>query len=134
MDEKALKSIPLFASLSKSERRRVASYTDEVDVSAGSALVEEGAFAYEFFVIQEGTAEVRRDGQHVAQLGPGDFLGEMGAIGKSRRNASVIAEGPMRVAVMTARDLRIIDSEIPRVAERIREAISSRSELLGDPS
>lgn len=31
---------------------------------------------------------------------------------------------------MTARDLRIIDSEIPHVAQQIRDAISSRSEML----
>jgi CRP/FNR family cyclic AMP-dependent transcriptional regulator len=130
MDQQALKSIPLFASLSKSERERVASCTDEVDVRKDEVLVREGAFAYEFFVIQEGTAEVLRRGEHVAQLGPGDFLGETGAITKARRNASVVAQCPMRCVVMTARDLRIIDHEIPRVAQQIRDAITARSTML----
>ena len=130
MDTKTLKSIPLFAALSKSELERVATCTDEVDVREGKILVREGTFAYEFFVIQEGTAEVLREGRHVAQLGPGDFLGEMGAITRERRNASVVAQCPMRVVVMTARDLRIIDSHIPRVAQQIRDAISARSEVL----
>jgi CRP-like cAMP-binding protein len=130
LDEKALKSIPLFASLSKSERREVASRTDEVELTEGEALVKEGEFAYEFFVIEEGSAEVLRDGQHVADLGPGDFLGEIGAIEKTRRNASVVAASPMRVVVMTARDLRHIDHEMPGVARQIRDAISARSEVL----
>lgn len=130
MKEETLKSIPLFASLSKSERQRIASCTDEVEVRAEETLVREGSFAYEFFVISEGTAEVRRKGEHVAQLGPGDFLGETGAITKARRNASVIAECPMRVLVMTARDLRIIDHEIPRVAQALRDAIIDRGQVL----
>jgi CRP-like cAMP-binding protein len=131
MDEKALKSIPLFASLSKSERRQVAMCTDEIDMSEGEVLVNNGDFAYEFFVIREGTAEVRRDGQLVAALGPGDFLGEMAAITNARRNASVVAQCPMRVVVMTARDLRRIEATMPAVAEQIRQAISARSEVLG---
>jgi CRP-like cAMP-binding protein len=130
MDEKSLKSIPLFASLSKSERQRVASCTDEIDLAEGKVLVHEGEFAYEFFVIEEGTAEVLRNDQHVADLHPGDFLGEMGAVSKAPRNATVVARSPMKVAVMTARDLRRIDAEMPGVAQQIQNAISSRSEIL----
>jgi CRP/FNR family transcriptional regulator, cyclic AMP receptor protein len=130
MDEKDLKSIPLFASLSKSERQRVASCSDEIDLTEGKVLVHEGEFAYEFFVIQEGTAEVLREGKHVAELKPGDFLGEMGSLSKAPRNATVVAQSPMKVLVMTARDLRHIDAEMPGVAQQIRDAISSRSEML----
>ena len=71
MDEKALKSIPLFASLSKSDRRQVAASTDEVELSEGEVLVNEGDFAYEFFIIEEGTAEVLRDGKHVEEVETG---------------------------------------------------------------
>jgi CRP/FNR family transcriptional regulator, cyclic AMP receptor protein len=130
MDEKALKSIPLFASLSRSERRQVATWTDEVDVSEGKALVNEGEFAYEVFIIERGTAEVVRDGKAVAELGPGDFLGEMGAIRQARRNASVVAKSPMRVVVMTARDFRRLEHEMSGVAQQIRDAIAARSEVL----
>jgi CRP-like cAMP-binding protein len=125
VDEKALKSIPLFASLSKSERQQVASRTDEVELTEGEALVKEGDF-----IIEEGTAEVLRAGKHVAELGPGDFLGEIGAIEKTTRNASVVAASPMKVVVMTARDLRHIDQEMPGVARQIRDAISARTEEL----
>ena len=130
MDEKALKSIPLFASLSKSERRQVASCTDEVEVPEGKVLVNEGDFAYEFFVIEEGTAGVLRAGERVAELGPGDFLGEMGAIERVPRNATVVAQSPMKVVVMTAREFRHIESEMPAVAQQIRDAIAARSAAL----
>src|SRR5437868_2968932 len=106
MDEARLKSIPLFASLSKRELRQVAHCTDEVDVGEGKPLMSQGESAYEFFVIEEGTAEVTADGRSVARLGPGDFLGEMGAIEHAKRSASVVATSPMTVIVMTDRDLR----------------------------
>src|SRR4249920_2302599 len=91
MDEQKVSDFDLFAGLSKNERRQVASSADEVDVEEGRELVREGEFAYEFFVIAEGSAEVLRDGEHVADLGQGDFLGEMGIVGQTRRNASVVA-------------------------------------------
>jgi CRP-like cAMP-binding protein len=75
MDESELRSIPLFQSLTSEERRAIAPHADEIDVPEGTELVRQGEFAYEFFVIEEGTAEVNRDGEHVAELGPGDFLG-----------------------------------------------------------
>ena len=60
MDEARLRAIPLFAGLGKKERREVAKQGDEVEVERGRHLVREGEFAYEFFAIEEGTAEVRR--------------------------------------------------------------------------
>src|SRR3954463_10302840 len=70
MDEAHLRSLELFEGLSNRDRGRMAA--DVVDVPAGKDLVREDKFAYEFFVIEEGSAEVsRRDGGHVADLGPG---------------------------------------------------------------
>ncbi len=81
-------------------------------------------------MIESGRAEVVRDGQHVADLGPGDFLGEMGIVGHTTRNASVIARSPMTVVVMTEQDFRSVEHAIPSVAERIRQAVEERSRAL----
>jgi CRP-like cAMP-binding protein len=129
MDEAKLKSIPLFASLERSELRRVAQVTDEVDVREGKELLHQGEFAYEFMVIEDGHAEVTRDGEHVADLGPGDFLGEIAALEHGRRNASVIARSPMRLAVTTAHDLRQLASAIPRLGDTLRKTASERHPL-----
>jgi CRP-like cAMP-binding protein len=126
MDEARLRAIPLFAGLSKKECRSVAQQADEVDVPAGRYLVREGDFAYEFFVIEEGTAEVRRGEQLLTELGPGDFCGEMGVIAKGTRNASVIAISPVTAMVMTGPAFRHFDREHPDVAKRIRKAIEER--------
>ena len=126
MDEAHLESIPLFAGLSRKERRMVAQRADEVDVESGHQLVREGEYSYEFFAIEEGSAEVRRGDQHLAELGPGDFFGEMGLIENAPRNASVIARSPLTAVVMTGSNFRQIDRELPEVAQRIRKAIDER--------
>ena len=51
-------SIPLFAGLSKKERQTIAQHADVLDFEEGRHLVREGEFPYEFFVLEEGTAEV----------------------------------------------------------------------------
>ena len=130
MDESRLASIDLFSSLSKRERTEIASRADEIDVPEGTHLVREGEFAYEFFVIEDGSAEVLRDGQHVADLGPGDFLGEIGIVTRAPRNASVVAREPTRVMVLSEQDFRGVARSFPTVAEQIREAVRERSEPL----
>lgn len=126
MDEARLASIDLFSSLSKRERSEIASRADELDILEGTHLVREGEFAYEFFVVEEGEAEVLRGGEHVASLGPGDFLGEMGIVTRAPRNASVVARSPMRVLVMSEQDFRGIAQMFPPVADQIREAVRER--------
>jgi CRP-like cAMP-binding protein len=122
MDHHKLEALPLFSSLGKKEIQRIGSLTDEVDVSEGKMLLHEGDFAHEFMVVLEGRAEVVRDSQHVAELGPGDFLGEAAALDRGQRNATVVARSPMRVAVMTDRDMRHIAKEMPGVDAQLRQA------------
>ena len=130
MDEARLKAAPLFAGLTRKECRALAQRTDDVDLEAGRKIVREGEWSYEFFAIEKGTAEVRRGDQLLAELGPGDFFGEMGLVGDTRRNASVIATSPVTVIVMTAQAFRQTARELPEVASKIRAAIEERGRQL----
>jgi CRP/FNR family transcriptional regulator, cyclic AMP receptor protein len=85
VDPGRLKSIPLFADTSDEELGQIATFAQEISVEAGRVLVREGDFSYEFMAIEEGEAEVTRGGEHVADIGPGDFFGEMGC---SRRRSA----------------------------------------------
>jgi CRP-like cAMP-binding protein len=132
MDESSLRSVPLFNALSSDERRTVAQHADEMQVPEGTELVRQGDFAYEFFVLEDGTAEVVRDGERVAELGPGDFLGEMGIVSKAVRNATVVTTSPATAIVMTEQALRSIRTLNPVVADRIEAAVEERcAALLG---
>jgi CRP/FNR family transcriptional regulator, cyclic AMP receptor protein len=126
LDPARLKSIPLFADLSDRERQQVAQWADELDVPEGKHLVDEGKFAHEFFVIEEGTADVLHGDEKLTELGPGDFFGEIALVEHLRRTASVVATSPMRTIVMFGRDFGQMESQMPSVAARIRQAVEER--------
>ena len=126
MDVKALRPLWLFDGLSDKELAEVASRSDAVDVPAGQTLIAQGSLAHEFCVIEQGAAEVRRDGELVNELGPGDFFGEIGILETTRRTATVTASTPMRLVVMHERDFRTLDKDLPAVAEKLRAAIRAR--------
>ncbi len=126
VDVKALEGIDTFSGLSKAELERVARWTFEVEVPAGEDLTTEGRLAHEFFVIEDGAAEVRQNGERIAELGAGDFFGEIGLLEKKRRTATVTATTELRVIVMSAQEFRRLEQELPAVAERVRAAIRAR--------
>jgi CRP-like cAMP-binding protein len=128
MEPHELKSVALFSSLTPDQLRFVAQQADTIDVPAGKQLATEGRFAYEFFVIEDGTAEVTREGAPIATLGPGDFFGEIGLLEAERRTASVVASSPMRLVVLTGGAFKWIEREMPGVAARVREEIARRLE------
>ena len=130
MDESDLQSIPLFESLPRDARRLIAQHADDIDVAEGTDLVRQGEFAYEFFVIVDGTAEVARDGERIAEIGPGDFLGEMGIVGKVVRNATVVTTSEADVIVMTEQAFRSVTRESPDLASRIEAAVEERCRRL----
>jgi CRP/FNR family cyclic AMP-dependent transcriptional regulator len=126
VDADRLKSIPIFEGVSDEELSQIAPFAQEVSVEAGRELVREGDFSYEFMAIQEGQAEVTRGGEHVADLGPGDFFGEMGLLERTLRNATVRSTTPMRLVALTGWDLRRIERTTPAAVERVRRVLESR--------
>jgi CRP/FNR family cyclic AMP-dependent transcriptional regulator len=126
LDPSRLKSIALFREIPEDALREIATFADETSVSPGQHLVEEGDYSYEFMAIEEGNAEVLRDGQHVADLGPGDFFGEMGLLEKDRRSATVVAKTPMRIITLTGWDLKRMEKSMPQAVQQIRTTMEQR--------
>jgi len=105
---------------------QIAGFAQEVNVDQGRELVREGDFSYEFMAIEEGDAEVTRSGQHVADLGAGDFFGEMGLLEKTLRNATVTAKTPMKLVTLTGWDMKRMERHIPEAIERVRNTLEER--------
>jgi CRP-like cAMP-binding protein len=126
MDTATLQGISLFSTLSKKELEQLGRWIDGIDVKEGTHLAREGTFAHEFFIIEDGTAEVRQGDDPIRQLGPGDFFGEIGLLETERRTATVVAQTPMRLLVMAQREFKQMERDLPAVAEQIRAAIYER--------
>jgi CRP-like cAMP-binding protein len=124
-----LKSIPVFSGLSKDELRRVADCAEEIEVGAGEQLLREAAYAFEFLIIEKGAAEVVRDGDHLADLGPGDVMGELGVMTHGQRTASVVATAPSRVIYIRAQDFRHFTEDMPALGRQIRQVVRERTWL-----
>ena len=92
----------------------------------GRELVREGDFSYELWAIEEGEAEVLRDGEHLADLGPGDFFGEIGLLEKDLRTATVVAKTPMRLITLTGWDLKRMERTMPEAVARVRKVLEER--------
>ena len=121
-----LKKVPLFAGCSKNELRQLAKIADELDLREGTVLTREGRPGREFFVLIDGTAEVRRKGKKIAALGPGDWLGEIALITDSPRTATVTATSPVDVLVITDRRFRSVVETMPSIALKVLARVGER--------
>jgi voltage-gated potassium channel len=126
--------IPLFASLPDDDRAELADWFDSRSTSAGVRLIGEGAAGYSFFVLTDGSAEVTIEGETVAELGPGDFFGELAILGDGYRSATVTMSSPGKVLVMFGTDFRRLQQEKPEIASVIEDAVRTRVGAGGSPS
>jgi CRP-like cAMP-binding protein len=120
MDPENLKAVPAFSELTDEELRRIATFANEDSVSEGATLLREGDFSNEMIAIESGTADVVRDGETVASVGPGDVVGELGVLEKEMRNASVVATSSMRV-------IRLTNWDVGRLPKETREKILAQA-------
>ncbi len=121
-----LKGVPLFGRCSKKELEEIATIADEIDLPDGKQLTKEGARGSEFFVLLEGSADVRRKKRKVKTLGPGDFLGEIALVTKVPRTATVTTSSPVRALVVSEQNFRRLLERSPDVQIKVLEALAER--------
>jgi CRP/FNR family transcriptional regulator, cyclic AMP receptor protein len=118
--------VPLFATCSKTELRKIASLADEIDLPAGTRLTKEGASGKEFVVIVKGRADVVRRGKKLRSLGNGDFLGEIALVTGTPRTATVTTTEPTRALVIAAPAFRTLLRNTPPMQLKVLDALASR--------
>jgi CRP/FNR family transcriptional regulator, cyclic AMP receptor protein len=119
-------TVPPFDRLPDDVREKFTVWVNELKVGPGQHLAEQGDYAYELFVIEDGTAEVLQDGEKIAELGPGEFFGEMGVLEKAQRNATVISKTPMTLLTLSHWDVKRLQREAPEAIDELRRVIEAR--------
>jgi CRP/FNR family cyclic AMP-dependent transcriptional regulator len=125
-----LKAVPLFAGCDGKQLDFIASQVDEVDFAAGRELCREGSSGGEFFIIVSGTSEVRRQGRHLRELGPGDFFGEIALLDGGPRTATVTALTAMRCLVLSRGQFHNVIRQNTLIAVSVLETLGERLRAL----
>ncbi len=121
-----LAAVPLFAGLGRDELKAVASLGTDIDVEEGKELARQGEAGHEAFLVLEGTASCRRDGEEVATFGPGDFFGEMALLAHGPRTATVVALTPMVVRAFAQGEFNGLLETTPGVAVPLLRTTAQR--------
>ena len=108
------------------ERRALQRLTTRFDAPAGKRLVSRGEFADSFFLIERGEASVIGSHGPIADLGAGDFFGEIALIKQRPRTASIVATTNIRLHVITEREFMNAMRSLPTFARIVRDVASLR--------
>jgi CRP/FNR family cyclic AMP-dependent transcriptional regulator len=119
-----LAQVPLFSTCSRKDLQKLGKASDEIAVRGGKVLVEEGKPGHEFFLIEDGTAEVRRKNRKVATLGRGQFFGELSLL--DRGPGSATADTDMTLVVLGQREFLGVIDEVPAMAHKLLAALAGR--------
>ena len=123
-----LRRIPLFSQCSRRDLGAISSIADEIDLKEGKELTREGRVGREFFVLIDGSADVRKNNRKVATLKGGDFFGEIALVHHAPRTATVTATSPVRALVIMERDFKRLLAEQPEIQRKVLVALAERLE------
>jgi CRP-like cAMP-binding protein len=124
--EELLQKVSMFSALNKKELTRLASVAEERRVPSGTVLTKEGESGDEFYVVAEGMAEASIGGRKVGSIPAGSFFGEMSLLDRGPRTATVTAELPTRLVVITAKDFDRVIEDVPAISLKIMRGLASR--------
>lgn len=125
-----LKKLNRLEDLSDEELQTVVAKGRHVHLPANWSLIWEKTPADKAYLIVDGEVSVRKHGDEVARLGPGDVIGEMAIVGHKLRSASVVSLTPLEVIHFTKEAVQALLDEVPAFGEALRETTADR---LGTP-
>ena len=121
-----LAKVRLFSACNRKELALIGKASDEIEVPAGKVLCEQGKPGFEFYLILDGDAIVKRNGRKVAELGPGGSFGELALLTRLPRNATVEAGTAMTLLVLGQREFSGLLDEVPGMAHKMLSSMAQR--------
>ncbi len=123
METDRLAALPLFAPLTFDQIAQIAPHASELRVPEGGRLLLDGPFSGDLVVVETGRAQVRRAGERVAELGPGDVFGALAAA--EFPTATVSALTDMTLVTFSGRDVRRVGARAPKTGALLRLSIEA---------
>ena len=131
MTTDTLRSVPLFESLDEQAARQVCELLDTLDCQATQTLFRTGDAGDSMYLIERGMVQISMkssDGEELilAELGRGDFFGEMALIDGKARSANATAIEASRLMVLSRKHFLTFLSSSPNVALEMLTALTRR--------
>lgn len=121
-----LERVTLFGGLGGAPVAAIAERAIEVEFPAERPIARQGEVGTGFFLIVRGRARVVHDGRVIAQLGPGEFFGEISLLDQMPRIASVIAQEPTTCLAVASWDFEQLLEDQPRLAIAVLRTVARR--------
>jgi CRP-like cAMP-binding protein len=126
-----LSNLDLFADCTRAQLQKIDALTTDLSIRKDHVLIREGSVARQFIVICTGSAQVTRqtnDGiATVANVGTGDFLGEMALLTGTCSVATATATTDLAVLVSSIGEFRSILEIAPSMARKVERASLARA-------
>jgi len=131
MTTDTLRSVPLFESLDDEAARQVCELLDTIDCHATQTLFRAGDAGDSMYLIERGLVRISMrsaTGEELilAELGRGEFFGEMALIDGNARSANATAMEASRLAVLSRKHFLTFLSSSPNVAIEMLTALTRR--------
>jgi voltage-gated potassium channel len=117
--------VPLFAELQAPDIADIMRLLRAQQVEAGDVIARRGEPAHSMYFVATGEVEIQLKNERV-RLGAGHFFGEIAALRRTRRSATVTAVTRASLLVLDAQDLHVLMDREPRIAQHIREVARTR--------
>jgi CRP/FNR family transcriptional regulator, cyclic AMP receptor protein len=117
-----LAGFTLFGDLSRPQLEAITHTFDEEWFGEGQRILRQGFSGTGFYVILDGDAAVRIDGEDRAKLSRGDFFGELSILLNEPPSADVVALTPLRCLVLPRTELQNWLVSLPWVTLRLLQA------------
>jgi CRP-like cAMP-binding protein len=121
-----LEQVPLFSGLGKKQLKNIVEISTQREYPVGEVIEKEGDMGITFYMILNGSVEVRKGKKVLAKLGRGQFFGEMALVDKQPRSASVVAIEPTKCLLTRAWNWSGIISSEPKVAMALIQEMARR--------
>jgi CRP/FNR family cyclic AMP-dependent transcriptional regulator len=122
----------LFAGVDAGDLARIAERVQELAVPADRVIARQGEIGTGFFIVASGSVRVVRDGETLADLGPGEFFGELSVLDGKPRNAQVVSRESTVCLALASWDFEAVVREQPAVALAVLRELAGRLRTLTD--
>jgi aromatic-L-amino-acid/L-tryptophan decarboxylase len=131
LEPERLRELAPFATLTAAQLATIRERARLATIAPGEAVISRWERGRDFYVIVEGAAAASLDGEHIRDMGAGDFFGELAALDWGAgfgytRLATVVATSPMRVLALDPDTFNALVKQAPGLAEQVQRAVAER--------